>query len=61
MSRHLLQCRRGRHDWQRFETPEGETGRKCARCGEVVWADQERENHGPRNRNSEPDMQMPLL
>jgi hypothetical protein len=42
---------RGRHDWQKLETPEGEACQKCARCGEVIWPDREPESHGPRKRD----------
>jgi hypothetical protein len=35
MARHL-QCRRGRHSWQNFETSEGEVGKKCVHCGEMT-------------------------
>ena len=50
MARHL-QCIRGRHDWQKFETPEGDTGQRCARCGEVIWPDRESESRGPQDRD----------
>jgi hypothetical protein len=46
-----LRCMRGRHDWQRFEAPEGDVGRQCARCGELDWPDREPESHGPRDRD----------
>ena len=46
-----VQCRRGRHDWQKFETPEGDAGQKCARCGEVIWPERESESHGPQDRD----------
>lgn len=45
------QCSRARHDWRKFETPEGEAGQKCIRCGEVIWPDREPESHGPRDRD----------
>jgi len=60
MSRHLLRCRRGRHDWQKFETPEGEAGQKCVRCAEVIWPDRESETHGPRERDWKANVQSPL-
>jgi len=50
MTRHV-QCKRGRHDWQKFETPEGDAGQKCTRCGEVIWPDRERESHGPHDKD----------
>jgi uncharacterized OB-fold protein len=46
-----LMCMRGRHDWQKFETPEGDAGQKCARCGEVSWPSRESDTHGPRDRD----------
>jgi phage FluMu protein Com len=46
-----LRCMRGRHDWQKFETPEGDVGQKCPRCGEVNWPDRALESHGPRDRD----------
>jgi tRNA U38,U39,U40 pseudouridine synthase TruA len=50
MTKHL-QCLRGRHDWQKFETAEGEAGAKCARCGEVDWPEREPEGHGPVDKD----------
>jgi hypothetical protein len=50
MAKHL-KCMRGRHDWQKFETAEGDVGQKCARCGEVTWPHREPESHGPQDRD----------
>jgi uncharacterized C2H2 Zn-finger protein len=44
-------CKRGRHDWQKFETPEGEKCQKCNRCGEVMWQERQSESHGPEDRD----------
>jgi uncharacterized C2H2 Zn-finger protein len=44
-------CKRGRHDWQKVETPDGEAGQKCTRCGKVIWADRTSESHGPIDRD----------
>jgi hypothetical protein len=46
-----VKCKRGRHDWQKFETPEGDRGQKCARCGEIIWPDRAAESHGPQDRD----------
>jgi uncharacterized OB-fold protein len=46
-----LQCKRGRHEWRKFETLEGDTGQKCARCGHVIWPDREPERHGPPDKD----------
>ena len=50
MARHV-KCMRGEHDWQKFETPEGDAGQQCARCEKVVWSDGKAESHGPRDRD----------
>lgn len=50
MARHSP-CRRGRHDWQEFETTEGAKGRRCDRCGEVIWLDRESESHRYQNKD----------
>jgi hypothetical protein len=30
-------CLTGRHEWRKFESPRGEVGAKCRRCGKVDW------------------------
>ena len=50
MAKHL-QCLRGRHDWQKFETAQGDVGQKCTRCGEVTWPERGSESHGPHDRD----------
>jgi uncharacterized OB-fold protein len=50
MAKHL-KCMRGRHDWRKFETPGGDAGQKCARCGEIIWPDRQLESNGPKGRD----------
>jgi hypothetical protein len=30
-------CIVGWHDWRKFETPDGEKGAECSRCGKRDW------------------------